>query len=103
MWSFLPTLLLQEEAVPFLFYFISLIYLFLLLFLATPVVFRSSQMRDQTCATPVTRATAVTTLILNLLSHQGMPNPFFLGPRFAPDFRLKLFSLRVSQIPVKES
>lgn len=40
---------------------------------------------------------------LNLLSHQGIPNPFFLGPRFAPDFRLKLFSLRVSQIPVKES
>ena len=60
-----------------------------LFLLAALVAWRSSQARDRTHATVVTRVTSVTMLVLNPLSHQGTPRfshfykgdstPSFLG------------------------
>ena len=45
----------------------------IIFFLAAPMACGSSWARDQTCATTVTRAIAVTMLVLNPLSNQGTP------------------------------
>lgn len=60
------------------------IFIFKIYFLASPAPWGNSVARYQTLATAITRATAVATPDLNLLSREGTPMFVLIPARFQP-------------------